>query len=54
MLKVAIEVSHHSSQKEKGSAVCVTVAVLVNCECELQYLPNVDVAKLAVTTHGWQ
>ncbi len=31
----------------------VTIAVLVNCERELQYFPNLDVAKSAAAAPSW-
>ncbi len=38
----------------KPVAPRVTIAVLVNCECEPQYFPNVDVAKSASAASCWR
>ncbi len=35
-------------------AARVTITVLVNCERELQYFPNLDVAKSAAATPTWR
>ncbi len=35
-------------------AARVTIAVLVNCECEPQYFPNLDVAKSAAAAPTWR
>ncbi len=34
-------------------AACITIAVLVNCEREPQYFPNLDVAKSAAAAPMW-
>ncbi len=48
----------HSAIKVQSAhsklAACVTIAVLVNCEREPQYFPNLDVAKSAAAAPTWR
>ncbi len=57
LLGSAVGIHGHPAIKVKSihtpPVVRVTIAVLVNCECEPEYFPNLDIAKLAAAAPTW-